>query len=183
MAFPVWGLIAMMVFHAVAVDNALASDSESTPAQTVEGVAAKQLPSVEDTDLLKSPLPRPAMEGSIGASEAAQNAQCRWLGTRIVSLLSRDDAMTARDFNPFYQRFGCPQEHLSEAFGCVVGGAEQNQGEELASRVDRCWADPVAGLQPKESLGDAEPKDDGQEGKNDQEDPAEDEKEPASGGT
>lgn len=183
MAFPVWGLIAIMVCYAAAVDNALASDSESAPALPVEGEVTKQLPSAEDTDLLKSPLPRPAMEGSIGASEAAQNAQCRWLGTRIVSLLSRDDAMTAKDFNPFYQRFGCPQEHLSEAFGCVVGGAERNQGEELASRVDRCWADPVAGLQPKEPLEDVEPKDNGQESTNDQQGPAEDPEESASGGT
>ncbi len=157
MAFPVWGLIGLVVFHAVGVEYALASDTAESSGQTVEGVVAKESTSAGDSDLLKSPLPRPATGEDLGASGAAQTAQCRWLGTRIVSLLSRDDAMTAKDFNPFYQRFGCPQAHLSDAFGCVVGGGEQVQGEELASRVDRCWADPVEGLQPRELLGDTEP--------------------------
>ena len=183
MSFSAWGLIALIVFHAVALENALASDSAVTSQETVEGIDIKQLPSGEDMDLLKSPLPRPAAGEDMGASTAALSAQCSWLGTRIVSLLFRDDAMTARHFNPFYQRFGCPQSHLFDAFGCVVGGGKQAQNEELASRVDRCWADPVEGLQSKEPLVDTEPKESGKESNTDQEDPASDQEESASGGT
>jgi hypothetical protein len=71
--------------------------------------------------------------------------------------------MTAKDFNPFYDRFGCSMEHLAEAFGCVVSTDGQAQGEELASRVDRCWADPIEGRRSMDVLGDEMPIEDGRQ--------------------
>jgi hypothetical protein len=50
--------------------------------------------------------------------------------------------MTAKDFDPFYKRFGCPTEHLAQAFGCVVAEGGDDRSEDLARRVERCWADP-----------------------------------------
>lgn len=168
MALRTWVLIGMGVVLALTVNHSFASDTASQVGRTVSEVPATQ-PRAEkgpaaqpqdakDPGQVRSPRPRPAGPAKAGDTVgAAQSDQCRWLGTRIVSLLSRDDAMTAENFNPFYERFGCPEAHLSEAFGCVVGGEGQTEGEELASRVDRCWVDPVDGRSPKNVLDDVKP--------------------------
>lgn len=154
-------LIGMGVMFALTVSHAIASDAASQAGQTVSEVPATQPRAAKDPGQVRPPRPRPAGPAKAGgAVGTAQSDQCRWLGTRIVSLLSRDDAMTAENFNPFYERFGCPEAHLSDAFGCVVGGSGQTQGEELASRVDRCWADPVDGRTPKNVVDDGEPAED-----------------------
>lgn len=90
----------------------------------------------------RTPPPRPIVPPEGQQQNPALREDCAWLGQRIVSLLVRDDAMTGNDFVPFYQRFGCPEEHLSKAFGCVVGfGIAEN--EALADRVAQCWTDPA----------------------------------------
>lgn len=155
MTLRIWGLIGTGVVFALMVSQAFASEPAPPAAGTPTDVPATQSQGAKNPGLPKSPRPRPA--AGADASGAAQSEQCRWLGTRIISLLSRDDAMTAKDFNPFYLRFGCPEAHLSKAFGCVVGGGGQVEGEELASRVDRCWVDPVGGRKPKDVLGDEKP--------------------------
>lgn len=151
MSLRTWGLAGMVVVHAVAAAPALASEPLPSAGLATGQVVATQ-PSGAGDSFLTSPRPRP----SELAAGPAQSDQCRWLGTRIISLLSRDDAMTAKHFDPFYDRFGCPEDHLSQAFGCVVGGGGPGQDEELASRVDRCWADPVEGGRPAGILGDDE---------------------------
>ena len=99
----------------------------------------------------RTPPPRPIVPPEGQQQNPALREDCAWLGQRIVSLLVRDDPMTGNDFVPFYQRFGCPQEHLSKAFGCVVGfGSAEN--EALADRVAQCWTDPaVRPVAPVES--------------------------------
>lgn len=85
--------------------------------------------------------PEPApVEGKDG--EPAQVAECAWTGKRIVSLLARDDAMTAGDFIPFYLRFGCPEGHVGKTFGCVVRNGEAAPNDVLAERIEKCWANP-----------------------------------------
>lgn len=74
--------------------------------------------------------------------EPAQVAECSWMGKRVVSLLSRDDAMTAGDFMPFYLRFGCPEAHVGKAFGCVVRNGEAAPNDVLADRIEKCWTNP-----------------------------------------
>ena len=76
--------------------------------------------------------------------EPAQVAECAWMGKRVVSLLSRDDAMTAADFMPFYLRFGCPEAHVGKAFGCVVRNGEAAPNDVLAERIEKCWVNPDA---------------------------------------
>lgn len=71
-------------------------------------------------------------------------AECAWVGKRIVSLLTRDDAMTAGDFMPFYLRFGCPEAHVGKSFGCVVRNGESAPNDVLADRIEKCWTDPDA---------------------------------------
>jgi hypothetical protein len=88
----------------------------------------------------------------------AQVAECAWVGKRIVSLLTRDDAMTAGDFLPFYLRFGCPDGHVGKTFGCVVRNGEAAPNDVLADRIEKCWADPdvrfprLAPEQPPEAV-------------------------------
>lgn len=90
----------------------------------------------------RTPPPRPIVPPEGQQQNPALREDCAWLGQRIVSLLVRDDPMTGNDFVPFFQRFGCPQEHLSKAFGCVVS-FEITENEALADRVAQCWTDPA----------------------------------------
>jgi hypothetical protein len=159
MSLRTWGLAGVVVVHAVAAAPAWASEPAPSAERAAGQVVATQPSDAGETDFLTSPRPRPSER----APDAVQSDQCRWLGTRIISLLSRDDAMTAKHFDPFYDRFGCPEDHLSEAFGCVVGGGGPGQDEELASRVERCWTDPVEGGLPTGILGDDEVPEDDQE--------------------
>ena len=54
-------------------------------------------------------------------SGPAGNAECVWLGRRvIVGLLWRDDMDTAFRHLDLYDRFGCPGPHIQSAFRCVV---------------------------------------------------------------
>ncbi|KAF0143215.1 MAG: hypothetical protein FD153_549 [Rhodospirillaceae bacterium] len=71
-------------------------------------------------------------------------AECVWLGKRIVSLLKREDVDTAQTFDRFYTIFGCPMPHLGKAFGCVV--ASESDREAIEGRIDRCWTDPYTRL-------------------------------------
>lgn len=80
--------------------------------------------------------------------EPAQIAECAWVGKRIVSLLTRDDAMTAGDFLPFYLRFGCPEGHVGKSFGCVVRNGEAAPNDILAERIEKCWIDPAIVFPP-----------------------------------
>ena len=124
-----------------------------TPAEQSAPVEPKA-PSSEREPRTKerTPPPRPIVPPEGQQQNPALREDCAWLGQRIVSLLVRDDPMTGNDFVPFYQRFGCPEEHLSKAFGCVVGfGSAEN--EALADRVAQCWTDPaVRPAAPAESV-------------------------------
>lgn len=156
MTLRTFGLVGMVVCYAIGATHASALEPAVQMGPSHSQMATAQPLDTGDPDFLTSPPPRPAESGVVDVPVTAQTDQCRWLGTRIISLLSRDDAMTAKDFNPFYERFGCPEAHLARAFGCVVGGGGPAQGEELASRVDRCWAHPNnVRSRPTELLGEA----------------------------
>lgn len=105
--------------------------------------------------------PSPPVAGQGGRGPAFKE-ECVWVGKRVVNLLSRDDAMAANDFMPFYGQFGCPGEHLAKAFGCVVANTDPSENEALADRIDACWDDPKAALAKApaaEQIGDEQPKD------------------------
>lgn len=103
------------------------------------------------------------------AENLAATGQCAWLGKRILLLLARDDVVAAGDFSRFYVGFGCPEDHLGKAFGCLVAfeaplvdlrkaldgqaspearKAAENAVTEakktMSQRADQCWADPGA---------------------------------------
>lgn len=74
----------------------------------------------------------------------AGQAECVWLGRRIVGLLWRDDVDTAMRQMNIYDRFGCPAGHIQMAFRCVVrqGTIDAKAPESLTARAHACWIEP-----------------------------------------
>jgi hypothetical protein len=93
-------------------------------------------------------------EAAAALSGPAGNAECVWLGRRVVSLLWRDDLDTAFRHLDLYDRFGCPANHVQATFRCVVRQGpfdskptdgkttEGKAPESLNSRVHGCWMNP-----------------------------------------
>jgi hypothetical protein len=75
----------------------------------------------------------------------AGNAECVWLGRRVVNLLWRDDLDTAFRHLDLYDRFGCPGGHVQMTFRCVVrqGNIDPKVPETLDGRVRACWVNPA----------------------------------------
>jgi hypothetical protein len=84
------------------------------------------------------------------ADAASAQAECAWVGKRVVSLLVRDDVDTATDFTRFYDMFHCPETHIGATLACVVSdpGAAR-EGAALSEHVDLCWANPSTRLLPQ----------------------------------
>src|SRR5690349_23080216 len=84
-------------------------------------------------------------EAARQVSGPAGNAECVWLGRRVVGLLYRDDMDTAFRHLDLYDRFGCPGPHVQSAFRCVVrqgASIDQKKPETLNARVHACWLNP-----------------------------------------
>ena len=83
-------------------------------------------------------------EAANAVNGPAGNAECVWLGRRVVSLLWRDDLDTAFRHLDLYDRFGCPAPHIQATFRCVVrhGPFDSKSAESLNGRVHACWLNP-----------------------------------------
>jgi len=75
---------------------------------------------------------------------AAGQPECLWYGRRVVNLLWRDDLDTALRQLELYDRFGCPGDHLQQAFRCVVrqGEIDKKSSDSIGMRVAACWLTP-----------------------------------------
>jgi hypothetical protein len=84
-------------------------------------------------------------EATRHVSGPAGNAECVWLGRRVVGLLWRDDMDTAFRHLDLYDRFGCPGAHIQAAFRCVVrqGNIDPKSPQSLNARVHACWLNPA----------------------------------------
>ena len=93
---------------------------------------------------------RAAILAPAPADPASAQAECAWVGKRVVSLLVRDDVDTATDFTRFYAMFHCPEAHIGATLACVVSdpGASR-EGAALSEHVDLCWANPSTRLLPQ----------------------------------
>jgi hypothetical protein len=87
----------------------------------------------------------------------AANPECRWLGERVINLLSRDDLDTAFRHLDLYDRFGCPGAHVQISFRCLLRGGlpDPKAAETLDKKVSTCWSNPSA--QPEVNAASAPP--------------------------
>ncbi|MEO5336068.1 MAG: hypothetical protein H7841_04100 [Magnetospirillum sp. WYHS-4] len=118
-----------------------------------------------------------------GPGVAASTSQCTWLGKRVLLLLAREDVVAAGDFSRFYVWFGCPDDHISKAFGCLMAAEvpvvdmrkaldsqaspeARKAAETVAAeakkavghRADQCWTDTNAPApERKEAASAAQP--------------------------
>jgi hypothetical protein len=74
----------------------------------------------------------------------AANPECVWFGRRAVILLWNDDLDTASRHLEFYDRFGCPPDHIQVAFRCFVrqGKLDPKSGD-VSGRAHACWINPA----------------------------------------
>lgn len=145
-------LIATPPIGAAAETPTIAAQYKTVPpAVTPERTGSKD-------DRVPSPPRRPMVATSaVEPKDPGLSDQCAWLGKRIISLLVRDDAMTATDFGPFYQRFNCSEERLSKAFGCVVANLETVENSVFADQVEECWREPSIRYTPAAETSPIEP--------------------------
>jgi hypothetical protein len=75
----------------------------------------------------------------------AGQAECVWLGRRVVALLWRDDLDTAFRHLDLYDRFGCPSAHIQATFRCLIrqGAIDPKSQDTLNGRVHACWLNPA----------------------------------------
>lgn len=88
------------------------------------------------------PVPPERIAPPTASSVPDGRLECGWVGTRIISLLVRDDIDGANQYQHFYANFGCANEHLAQAFRCTVGGGQDLSGAPLNDRISGCWANP-----------------------------------------
>ncbi len=93
-------------------------------------------------------------------SGPAGNAECVWLGRRVVSLLWRDDLETAFRHLDLYDRFGCPGGHVQAAFRCLIlhaSSIDPKAPDSLNGRVEACWLNPTQPAPPAPASAAAAP--------------------------
>jgi len=75
----------------------------------------------------------------------AANRECVRLGRHVVRLLYTDDLDTAFRHLDFYDRFGCPADHIQATFRCVLKHPEIDfkATDKLTARVHACWVNPT----------------------------------------
>jgi hypothetical protein len=94
----------------------------------------------------------------------AQRAECSWIGKRMILVLLRDDLIATKGFLEIYTSFGCPIQHVGQAFGCSTPAAGQSQANDMKAWVDACWDNPD--IKPLRTTPEEQPKSSGTGGNN-----------------
>jgi len=55
---------------------------------------------------------------------------CKWIGTRVVLSLVRDDIIAANEYNDMYRTMACPAKDLILAFSCTVKEISNPDGQD-----------------------------------------------------
>jgi hypothetical protein len=138
------GVLALVVGHLLPWSSPVAAQTYKAPQSTE---AADKPANAQPGP--QAPRRRPASpDERRPATDPANSDQCAWIGQRIISLLIRDDAMAAGDFSPFYVKFGCSEEHLGLAFGCLAANLVPAENGALADQAEECWRDPAVRYVP-----------------------------------
>jgi len=132
----------MRVSFAVLLATASSLATLPALAQSGDPKAGEKAPQTTDADAQRRV--DEFAEAARVVSGPAGNAECVWLGRRVVGLLWRDDMDTAFRHLDLYDRFGCPGPHIQAAFRCVVrqGNIDPKSPQSLNSRVHACWLNP-----------------------------------------
>jgi hypothetical protein len=142
----VFGVLAIIVGHVLLTPTpAVAQPYKAGPPAEAAPPAEEAAPPAGDNKhgAQRVPRRRPATAEEVKpVTDPALSDQCTWIGKRIISLLVRDDPVTANDFSPFYVRFGCPEARLNKAFGCLVANLMTIENNALADQADECWRNP-----------------------------------------
>ena len=140
----------ILLVPALAQTQAFAQGGDAKPADSKAGDKPAQAQADADAQRRVDEFAEAARQ----VSGPAGNAECVWLGRRVVGLLYRDDMDTAFRHLDLYDRFGCPASHIQATFRCVVrqGPFESKAPEgkppegkapdSLNSRVHTCWINP-----------------------------------------
>jgi hypothetical protein len=125
-----------------------ASFAQGGDAKPAEKPAAGQPATGQPAEAAKDPQKKDPQKQADEFAEAARvvigpagNAECVWLGRRVVGLLWRDDLDTAFRHLDLYDRFGCPGPHIQSTFRCVVrkGPIDPKAPQTLNARIHACW--------------------------------------------
>jgi hypothetical protein len=131
---------------AAVVASPLASPLTPVFAQSGEAKPAEKPADGKPAEAAKDPQKQvdEFAEAARVVSGPAGNAECVWLGRRVVGLLWRDDLDTAFRHLDLYDRFGCPGPHIQTTFRCVVrqGHIDPKAPQTLNARVHGCWLNP-----------------------------------------
>jgi hypothetical protein len=134
------GLCAVLCLLAALLGSEnLSAFADNTDAKPVDQ-QANEPNSAEELQIVEFAEARRMLKGAAG------NPECVWLGRRVVGLLWRDDLDTAFRHLDMYERFGCPSDHIQEAFRCLVlngGNIDPKAAENLNGRVQACWVNPL----------------------------------------
>jgi hypothetical protein len=116
----------------------LAENNDAKPAD--KAAPAGQEPAKDTQKIDEYAEAQKALTGPAG------NAECVWLGRRVVSLLWRDDLDTAFRHLDLYDRFGCPSGHVQATFRCLIqhgNNIDPKVADTLNGRVQSCWINPT----------------------------------------
>ena len=125
--------LALSLIVAAPVALAQSGDGKAPDAKAAAEAAAKEAQKRFDQ----------IVEAGQKMSGPAANPECVWLGSRVVSLLWRDDMDTAFRHLDLYDRFGCPGAHIQATFRCMVrqGPIDTKLQESLNGRAHACWVE------------------------------------------
>jgi hypothetical protein len=109
---------------------------QKAPAAPATGDAAKEEKEKKKMDEFAEAAR--ALDGPAG------NAECVWFGRRAIARLWSDDLDTAFRHLEMYDRFGCPDDRVQQAFRCVIrqGNIDAKSADSLNARVHACWINP-----------------------------------------
>ena len=139
-----WAVIATIAAVSFVTHTTAFTEAVATGGYAVAQSHSSESPPPVATTKPAAPLVKPASPPRERTTALRhENADCAWTGKRTVQVLVRDDLIAADGFFKFYNAFGCPVGHLSEAFSCTVDGLGDADARAVEVRIETCWNNPA----------------------------------------